>query len=207
MENEEKITSLEADLSTQKELVTSLRTQKDEMAGESAAIETKLTEANRDLGAANIALSEQKAKLAALEDEAGHLRKQLATEQQARRETDIKLEAEQNRALKDQVIDLVHKAIDRGVSAKHFEGVDENAVAWFNNRFVTVEAFSQFVDALPTVTDSATSSGRKPDGQANLSSESRKRLLRMGLDPKYAGVTNEDQILEMAAKKREQGDK
>lgn len=206
MDNEKQIASLEAELGTQKELVSTLRTQAEGMSGETAALEAKLTEAKKDEAAANIALSEANAKLAATTDELAHTKKQLAKEQQSRREIEVRLEAEQNRSLKEQIIDLVKAAIDRGVSAKHFEGVEEDPVAWFNNRYVSVEAMKQTFDAFPTVTDSAVSSGRRPEGaKANLSSETVQRLRRMGLDPKFAGVTNENQIREMKAIEKEKG--
>jgi hypothetical protein len=193
--SDDRIASLEADLSTQKELVTSLRSQTDNMATESATLEASLTEAKKDLGAANIALSEAKAKLGALEDDAAHLRKQLSKEQQERREAEVKLEAEQNRALRDSVLELAQAAIDRGVSAKHFEGIEEDPAAWFNKRFVSLEAMTQFIEAMPTVKESAVRSGSKQSDQnAALSQDTVERFARLGLDPKFARVADEDQL-------------
>jgi hypothetical protein len=200
---DDKIASLEAELATQKELVTSLRTQTDSIGGEQKALEAKLTEVNKDLAAANIALSDSKAKAAALDEEVTHLRKTLKGEQQTRRETEIKLEAEQNRALRESVIELAGKAIDRGVSAKHFEGLEEDPAAWFNKRFVSLEALSQFIDALPTVKQSATTSGQKSDAGATVSAETAEKFRGMGIDPDYANVSTLSEFQKLKARKED----
>ena len=196
--DEQKIASLEAELATEKETVKALRLNQDTAKGDTAGLETRLTEQGKDLATANLALSETKAKLGANENELARVNKALAKQEQARKEAEIKLEAEENRSLRDNVTKLAHKAIDRGVSAKHFEGMDEDPAAWFVKRFVSLEAMEQFIDALPTIKDSAVQSGNKPDGTApKMSKETASRLRRMGLDPKFAGVTTEDEVLDL----------
>jgi hypothetical protein len=199
----DRVVTLEGQLKTQESLVGTLRAQAESMAGDKTALEARLRESAKDLKAANIALAEAKASMAALEDEKGHVEKRLKKSEAERRENEIKLEAEQARSLSESVRELATKAIDRGVSAKHFEGLEEDPAAWFAKRYVSLEAMSQFLDALPTVKESATTSGRKPDERATLSQETAARLRRMGLDPQYAGITSEDEIFELAAKRKE----
>jgi hypothetical protein len=205
--SQEQIASLEAEVSTQKELVANLRAQADTSAktaaDEIATLETKLTEANKDAATANTAAAEIKVKLAAAADEVRHLTKKLDNEQQTRREAEIKLEAEENRSLREAVVKLAEAAIERGVSAKHFEGLEEDPAAWFNKRYVSLEAMKQFIDALPLVKESAVSSGNKPDEKATISAETAAMLRRIGVDPKFAGVTNENEVLELRAAEKE----
>ena len=195
-----KIAALEADLATEKETVKTLRANRESDKGDTVTLETRLSEAGKDLAAANLALSETKAKLGAKENEAERLSKDLGKETETRKAAEVKLEAEEARTLKEKVVALAQGAIDRGVSAKLFEGLDEDPVKWFRARYQSVESFEQFVDALPTIKDSAVSSGNQPDGNVDpVSKETAARLSRMGLNPKFAGVTNEDQVLALRA--------
>jgi len=199
----EKIAALEAELAAEKETVKALRAAAEADKGDSAGLETRLTEANKDLATANIKLSEERAKRSAAESEVARLGKELAKQEQARKEAEIKLEAAENRTLRENVLKLAHKAIDRGVSAKHFEGLEEDPVAWFAKRYVSLEAMEQFLDALPTISESSVSSG-KPDKTADPMPKERAAMLRrMGLNPKFAGVTSEEEILELRAAAKE----
>lgn len=189
------VTALEAKLATKEQLISTLRATADNMAGEKKALEAQLEETNKDLKAANIALADEKAQHAALADQHAHVTRKLADVEASKRETEVKLEAEQTRALKDQVLEIVHGAIDRGVSAALFEGVEEDPVAWFRSKFTTTDALGKFIEALPTVSQSATSSGRPgTDEKADLSEDVREKFRRMGLDPKYADIKDENEL-------------
>lgn len=170
---------------------------------ESGTLEAKLKESIKDCASSNIALAEAKARLSATEEDAAFLRKKVTETEQDRRELQVKLEAEQTRALKDQVLELVHSAIDRGVSASLFEGVEEDPAKWFNVRYNSIEALTAFLTALPTVKDSATRSGsQKSDSKAEVSSDTAARMKRMGIDPKFVGITNEADLIALTDKEK-----
>ena len=194
--SEEKIAALEAEVATKDETIKALRLHQDTAKGDTAGLETRLEEKNKDLATANLSLSETKAKLGASENELARVNKALVKSEESRKGAEIKLEAEENRSLRDNVTKLAHKAIDRGVSAKHFEGMDEDPAAWFTKRYVSLEAFEQTIDALPTISESAVTSGNKPDANAApVSKETADRLARLGLNPDFVGVESEDDVL------------
>jgi hypothetical protein len=196
MESKEKVAALEAELATANETIKALRATQEGDKGEAATLEARMQETTKDLAAANIALSETKAKLGAAENELARVNKELGKQEQARKEAEIKLEAEEARSLRERVVKLSEEAIDRGVSAKHFEGQAEDPVTWFRKRFVSLEAMEQFVSALPTVQESSTRSGNAPDEKAApVPEETAAKLTRLGLDPKYVGKTSENEII------------
>ena len=202
--SEERIAVLEAELASEKELVKALRAKDDTTKVDTAGLETRLQEKNKDLATANMKLSEVQAKFSAAENELARINRELAKQEAARREAEVKLEAEEQRALAEAVTKLAQDAIDRGVSAKLFEGLEADPAAWFNARYASIGSFKEFVDALPTIKESAVQSGNKPDGNAvKISEENAARLERMGLDPKYAGVTNENDFIALRSASKE----
>lgn len=204
LEAEDQIATLKAEVATEKEINKGLRRSKEAASGDNAVATTRLTEQAKDLALANSDLAQTRAKLSAKEAECDQIGKDFAKEEQRRKEAEIKLEAETNRSLADQVKEIAREAIDRGVSAVQFEGLDEDPVAWFNANYVSVDAMKRAFLALPTVTESAVQSGNKPDGTApKMSKEDASRLHRMGLDPKFAGVTSEDQLFDLRASDKE----
>ena len=202
--SEEKIASLEAEIATKDETIKGLRSKEEGSKGDAVSLEARLTESNKDLAAVRLEVADTKAKLGASEVELERVSKELVKSEQTRKEAEIKLEAEENRTLRENAVTLAHKAIDRGVSAKHFEGMDEDPSAWFRKRFVSLEAMGQFIDALPTVSESSVQSGNKPDGtEHTMSKENAAKLERMGLNPKFAGKTSENEILALRAADKE----
>ena len=198
--SDERIAALEADLLTEQETVKTLRATQDATKVDTTGLQTRLEEKGKDLATANLSLSEARAKLGASENELARVNSELAKSDEARKAAEIKLEAEQTRSLADDVTKLAKDAIDRGVSAVLFEGLDEDPVVWFRKRYANLEAMKQFVAALPTVKESAVKSGNQPDeNAAPVSKETAARLSRAGLNPKYAGITDENQLLDLRA--------
>jgi len=204
-EKDQKIAALEAELATEKETVKTLRANRETDKSDTVTLEARLTEANKDLAAVRIELSQSKATAAAAQNEVERLNKALAKETEARKGFEVKLEAETARSTKEKVEELARSAIDRGVSAVLFEGLDEDPVKWFSARFASIEAMEQLVKTLPTVTESGVKSGNKPDGTpAPVDPEIAARLERLGLNPKFVGVKSENEILALrAANKKE----
>lgn len=96
----------------------------------------------------------------------------------------------QTASLSEQVRGIVRKAIVGGVAPAYFDGHDKDTPAWFAKRFVSLEAFTEFVAALPrSVETGAVGSGRENDTDtAALSADAAGVLRKLGLDPKYATV-------------------
>jgi hypothetical protein len=196
----EEAVKMQSQIKAQESAIATLRSQVEALTNEKGEIDSRLAESAKDVKAANIALADVKAQLSAVEDEKRRTEERLAKVEKEKRELDIRLEATETRSLRESVVKIAQDAIDRGVTAKYFEKLEEDPVAWFKDRFVSLEAMKEAIASLPTVKESAITSGRKPDAKTTLSPESEQRMRRLGLDPKYAAIATEDDLLALKAK-------
>lgn len=116
------------------------------------------------------------------------------------RGANAKITAQETEALSAKVRRIAHDAVNRGVAPAFFEGVETDAAAWFRARFSSLDTFETLVKALPAQQSEAVSSRVSTDDPADtpaIGSERIAALKALGLDPKYATITNENQLRQM----------
>ena len=107
--------------------------------------------------------------------------------------------------LADKVLVIAKRnAAENRISPAFFQGVEDDPLAWLDTKKLSFEALESLVDSTPPQSAAtATSSGKAPEAKptdaadAQLSEADEDRLRRIGLNPKYAGVSNEEQYLKL----------
>jgi hypothetical protein len=98
----------------------------------------------------------------------------------------------------------VRAAIRDGAMPAFFEGCDTDPVKWFRSKFVSFEALEQFCTTIPkNAALSAVKSGKKDDADdsASVPPAVALELRRRGLDPRFATVSNSDELIEIKNQK------
>ena len=147
---------------------------------------------------------EAEAKSNRLEAEAKGLRSANAGLKLAVTELETKIQDATNVNLGARVLAIRDAAIDAGVPPRMFEGVDADPATWMAAQFASIEAYEKHFTSLSGVSrDLVTdppASGHDPSkspGDRKVSDENAKRLKRMGLDAKFVGIRNEEQLNDM----------
>lgn len=151
----------------------------------------------------------------AFEAKAKRLEAELRSTQEAQKAlqatvTDLtsRLDAAQSENLSAKVLRVRDAAIEKGVPPAIFEGIDVDPADWMTSRYANFEAFDNTVKALMGVsrdlkTDSPRSAheSAKRSGKESvaLSDETKQRLAKLGLDPRYANVRSERELTALKA--------
>jgi len=179
--------------------------------GSMRATEEKLHATQTKLSASMARNVELDADLAEAQSKAGDLKtSKLSLEakvENLERETSklaASLKATSDEAQSKLIRETAAAAVESGMSAAYFEGVDDDPLAWFTAKgFTNVKALEDLVELQPKVEKvSATSAGRKPtDAPDTLPKEARDKLERLGLgDSKYDNVENEGDLIPLRSK-------
>lgn len=119
-----------------------------------------------------------------------------------------KLSTAQNENLAAKVIAIRDTALAAGVPPAIFDGIDADPAVWMTERYTSVDAFETSIKAISGVSrdlvKAAPKSGHDPTasgGERKLDADTKARLRRMCLDPKYVGIKSEADLA--ALKERE----
>lgn len=188
------LAALEAQLNNKDEQIASLQAKLDTALADAATLREQIGGGKDENVKLSAELQASRANAVILKANLDKANEQLDVTSKALAETRAKLQSNVDTKLGEDVVRLIHAAIDRGVKPAMFDGHDHNPITWFKERFVSLESFQSFLDNLPATESKPVSSGKPADTAAHLSADVKARLEALGIDPAYAAVTDASQL-------------
>lgn len=112
---------------------------------------------------------------------------------------------EKNKEQAAEVLTLAETMVGNGFTAAFFEGCEANPVAWLTAKSLSIETLRELAAQNSVKSDNtATSAGpgsppADADAAVKLTADDEKELSRLGLDPKFSGIENANDLARMKA--------